>query len=198
MICYFCRFVDDSTRMTWSYLLRKKSDVFGVLKIFHAMIRTQYDVVMRVFRLDNGGEYVNHEFQNYFAEHGLWHETTCPRTPQQNGVGVQFFFSSFRIARAMLMGTHMPQHIGICHHNGCLSCESDGIQSSEIKNPFLRTWYKGYLASSSYVTTSCLWVHYILSFTTKSTNHVIFMWYSLYILGIWKKSERLLLLRSNS
>lgn len=45
------------------------------------MIRTQYGAVMRVFRSDNGGEYMNHEFQTYFTKHGLRHEITCPQTP---------------------------------------------------------------------------------------------------------------------
>ena len=31
-------------------------------------------------------EYLNSELSQFFAEHGILHETTCPQTPQQNGV----------------------------------------------------------------------------------------------------------------
>jgi len=31
-------FVDNCTRMTWLYLLKRKDEVFGVFQAFHAMI----------------------------------------------------------------------------------------------------------------------------------------------------------------
>jgi len=85
-VCWFVTFVDDCTRMTWLYLLKHKDEVFKVFHSFHAMIQTQFSAQIRILRSDNGGEYVNHHFQSYFQLHGLIHETSCPQTPQQNGV----------------------------------------------------------------------------------------------------------------
>lgn len=53
---------------------------------FHNLVRTQYDANIKIFRSDNGGEFVNHSFHEYFQSHGIVHQTTCPQTPEQNGV----------------------------------------------------------------------------------------------------------------
>ena len=53
---------------------------------FHEMVKTQYFATIRILRSDNGGEYMHHDFKNYFNRHGLIHETTYPQTPQQNGI----------------------------------------------------------------------------------------------------------------
>ena len=71
--------------MTWLYLLKNKSEVAKRFLNFHNMIKTQFSATLQVFRLDNGGEFVNKYLQGYFKEHGI-HETTCVNTPQQNGV----------------------------------------------------------------------------------------------------------------
>lgn len=106
---WFVTFVDDCSRMTWVYLLKNKSEVYRVFRIFHAMIKTQYSADIRILRSDNGGEYVNHEFQTYFTDHGLRHETSCSQTPQQNGVAERKNRHLLETARALLIGANMPQ-----------------------------------------------------------------------------------------
>jgi transposase InsO family protein len=83
---WFVIFVDDCTRMTWLYLLKHKNEVLSTFQSFHTMVQTQFSAKVQILRSDNGGEYVNHQFQTYFQHHGLLHETSCPQTPQQNGV----------------------------------------------------------------------------------------------------------------
>ena len=36
-------------------------------------------------RSDNGTEYINEKFREYFNLNGLIHENSCPYTPEQNG-----------------------------------------------------------------------------------------------------------------
>jgi hypothetical protein len=50
------------------------------------MIKTQFSTKLQILCSDNGGEYDNKELQEYFQACGLYHETTCSQTPQQNGV----------------------------------------------------------------------------------------------------------------
>jgi hypothetical protein len=83
---WFVIFVDDCTRMTWLYLMKNKDEVFLIFQSFHAMIQTQFSAKLRFIRSENGGEYVNQHFRTYFDHHGLIQETSCPQTPQQNGV----------------------------------------------------------------------------------------------------------------
>jgi hypothetical protein len=79
-------FVDDFSRFTWIYFLRKKSEVFQHLKDFKALFETKSKKKIKVLRTDNGGEYVNHEIHNLFHEVGIQLQHAVPYTPQQNGV----------------------------------------------------------------------------------------------------------------
>ena len=79
-IRWFVIFVDDCTRMTWLYLLKHKDEVLDVFKSFRAMIQTQFSAKIQVLRSDNGGEYMNQRFSDYFQQHGLIHETSCSQT----------------------------------------------------------------------------------------------------------------------
>jgi hypothetical protein len=107
-ICWFVIFVDDCNRMTWLYLMKNKDEVFSIFKSFHVMIHTQFSATLRVIRSDNGGEFINQRFRTYFDNHGLIHETSCPQTPQQNGVAKRKNRHILETARALLHGNHVP------------------------------------------------------------------------------------------
>ncbi|WJX11696.1 Beta-galactosidase 8 [Trifolium repens] len=109
-IRWFVTFIDDCKRMTWLYVMRHKNDVFNIFRAFHTLIQTQFSAKIRVLRSDNGGEYVNQEFHHYFKTHGIVHETTCPQTPQQNGVAERKNRHILETARALLIDSHVPRH----------------------------------------------------------------------------------------
>ncbi|KAM1789243.1 hypothetical protein ACFX11_039423 [Malus domestica] len=105
----FVTFIDDCTQMTWLYLLKHKSDVFMVFKTFHTMVQTQFSTRIRILRFDNGSEYVNNDFTHYLTNHGIFHETTCPQTPQQNGVVERKNSHLLETARSLLIGAYVPR-----------------------------------------------------------------------------------------
>ena len=41
--------------------------------------------VVKVLRSDNGGEYKSNDFDDLLKKNGIKHETTVPKTPDQNG-----------------------------------------------------------------------------------------------------------------
>ena len=43
---YYVTFIDDYTRCTWVYLLKKKSEVFTTFTHFLQMIKTQYNTIL--------------------------------------------------------------------------------------------------------------------------------------------------------
>ena len=88
--------------------MRHKSDVRNVLPIFYNMVQTQFSLPVKVIRSDNGGEYLNSELLNFFQEKGILHETTCPHTPQQNGVAKRKNRHILETTRALLIGAHVP------------------------------------------------------------------------------------------
>lgn len=72
------------------------------------MIRTQFNTSVQILHSDNGGEFVNHNMQHFFSSHGLIYQTTCPDTPQQNGVAERKNRTLLEIARALLFESHAP------------------------------------------------------------------------------------------
>jgi Integrase core domain len=81
---YFVSFIDYFSRVTWLYLMKNKSDVIACFKDFHKMVQTQYSVVVKVLRYDNGIEYSNRAFGKYLPSQGIQYQTTCQYTSEQN------------------------------------------------------------------------------------------------------------------
>jgi transposase InsO family protein len=105
---WFVTFIDDCTRMTWVCLMKTKGEVNMLFQNFHKMISTQYNAQVKVLRSDNGGEYLSHELQQYLRTKGILHQTTCPNTPQQNGVAERKNRHLLEVIRALLIEAHMP------------------------------------------------------------------------------------------
>jgi hypothetical protein len=60
---YYVSFIDDFSRNTWIYFLRKKSEVFDKFKEFKALVENQTEKKIKVLRTDNGGEFCRNEFE---------------------------------------------------------------------------------------------------------------------------------------
>ncbi|GJY90673.1 putative RNA-directed DNA polymerase [Tanacetum coccineum] len=83
---YFLTIVDDYSRAVWVYLIKTKDEVCFYIESFVEMILTQFNKKIKVFRSDNGTEFVNNKLAVFFKEKGIIHETSCAHTPQQNGI----------------------------------------------------------------------------------------------------------------
>ena len=53
---YLFRFIDDFSRNTSLYFLKKKSKVFSKFKEYKALVKNQTGKKIKVLRTDNGGE----------------------------------------------------------------------------------------------------------------------------------------------
>jgi hypothetical protein len=57
-VSHYCvTFIDDATRKTWVYCIRKKYDVFDTFKKWKDLVENETRKSMKCLRLDNGGEY---------------------------------------------------------------------------------------------------------------------------------------------
>ncbi|CAN6586683.1 unnamed protein product [Malus baccata var. baccata] len=108
-IRWFVTFVDNCTRVTWLYMLKNKSEVCDVFRLFQQMVKTQYSIDIKVLRSDNGGEYIASELSRFLQDRGIIHQTTCPHTPQQNGVVERNNRHILETARALLIGASVPK-----------------------------------------------------------------------------------------
>jgi hypothetical protein len=75
---YYVTFIDDATRKTWVYCIRQKSYVFDTFKKWKALIENETGKSLKCLRSDNGGEYCNKEFDDYYSYHGIRREKTVP------------------------------------------------------------------------------------------------------------------------
>jgi len=68
------------------YFLRKKNEVLSKFMEFKNLVERQTDRKLKCLRTDNGGEFVNKEFEDFLRHHGIARQLTIAYTPQQNAV----------------------------------------------------------------------------------------------------------------
>ena len=108
---YIMSFVDDNSRYVFSYFLKQKSEAFSVFEQFVAMAEKQTGQQLKCLRSDNGKEYCNSKFKDYFHKHGVVHQTTVSHTPQQNGVAERLNRTLIEMVRCMLQESGLPQFL---------------------------------------------------------------------------------------
>ncbi|KAK2414048.1 putative mitochondrial protein [Trifolium repens] len=108
---WFITFIDDHSRVCWVYLLKGKYDVCQVVKDFCTMVQNQYQTNIQVFRSDNGKEYFNTNLGDFFLQNGIIHQSSCPNTPQQNGVAERKNRHLLEVARALLFSSKVPNYL---------------------------------------------------------------------------------------
>ena len=83
---YYVSFIDDSTRKIWIYCIQNKCNVFDTFKKQKTLVENETRNKLKCLRSNNGGEYCNKEFDNYYSKHGIHREKTNLGKPQENGV----------------------------------------------------------------------------------------------------------------
>jgi len=93
------------------YLLKHKNDVCNVFRSFHHMIVTQFNTHIKVIQSDNEGEYLKTELIEFMNSKGILHQTTCPYSPQQNGVAERKIIHILEVTRSFLIDGNVPSHL---------------------------------------------------------------------------------------
>ena len=83
---YFLLIIDDYTRYSFFYPLKRKSDCFNAISSLIMQIFNKTGRYPEKIRSDNGGEFVNSDFNSLCQEKGIIQQTSCDYTPMQNGV----------------------------------------------------------------------------------------------------------------
>lgn len=105
---YFLTIVDDFSKSTWVYLMHFKVDVLQLLKNFFQQVRTQFSALVKVVRANNASEFFKSECTVLFNSLGIIHQSSCPHTPQQNGVVERKHRHILDIARALRFQASLP------------------------------------------------------------------------------------------
>ena len=89
--------------------MKNKSDVFETFKKWKAMVEKETGLKVKCLRSDNGGEYIDGGFSEYYAAQGIRMEKTIPGTPQQNGVAELMNRTLNERARSMRLHAGLPK-----------------------------------------------------------------------------------------
>jgi transposase InsO family protein len=93
--------IDDFSRFSWVFFLKRKSDTSITLHAFFNHVERQFGKKIKRIRSDNCGEYMSNELKDFFLTSGVIHELTPPYSPESNGIAEHCHQTMNTIARSM-------------------------------------------------------------------------------------------------
>ena len=103
---YYVSFIDDFSKFSWIYLLKKKSEVFQVFQNFQNLVERKFDRKILTMQTDWGGEY--EKLNPFFTRIGISHHVSCPYAHQQNGSAERKHRHIVEVGLALLANSSMP------------------------------------------------------------------------------------------
>ncbi|GKB50680.1 retrovirus-related pol polyprotein from transposon TNT 1-94 [Tanacetum coccineum] len=97
--------VDEYSRYTWVYFLKKKSQALETIMSFIKRVENQNDIKVKQLRTDIGTKFRNSILVNFCDEKGISQNFSSPYTPKQNGVVERKNRTFIKAARTMLSGS---------------------------------------------------------------------------------------------
>ncbi|OMO73140.1 Integrase, catalytic core [Corchorus capsularis] len=103
---YYIIFVDNFTRYTWFYSLKRKSDLSALFPKFKAMVEQYFQTHIQTIYSDGGGEYEH--LKQTLQNHGITHLQTPPHTPEHNGISERKHRHIVETGKTLLHQAHLP------------------------------------------------------------------------------------------
>lgn len=107
---YFVTFIDAYSRYCEVNFIREKSDVTEAAIHFIERMKNAIGRKPKIFRSDRGTEYMDHRFQSYLADQGIWFECTVGYCPEQNGMAEKKNDTLMCAARTMLNDANLSKN----------------------------------------------------------------------------------------
>ncbi|GBM24442.1 Retrovirus-related Pol polyprotein from transposon TNT 1-94 [Araneus ventricosus] len=149
---YFLTFINDYSHRIFAYPLKTKSDVFNSFSRFQKCAERFLDRKIKCIRTDNGLEFINEQFHNFYDKLGIKHERTNTYTPQQNSVSERFnytavdginvllkdsglgqgFWSEALLHFVYILGIEFVIRIKVKHHLSCMGRKQPSIKHLKL------------------------------------------------------------------
>ena len=107
-LSYYLVILDDFSHFTWTFPLRRKSDVASSLHAFYAYVATHFHRTIAHLQTDNGKEFDNLAIRTLLSSHGTIFRLTCPYTSQQNGRAERVLHTLNDYVRTLLFHANVP------------------------------------------------------------------------------------------
>jgi transposase InsO family protein len=83
---YILVIVDYYSRYSWVFFLESKDQVLGHFRLLALRLNNEHPNCCKAICSDNVTEFRNTSFDEFCLEHGIDHQFSALRVPQQNGV----------------------------------------------------------------------------------------------------------------
>ena len=100
--------VDNHSRFTFVQFLKRKSDAYTHFIQLYMKLFNRLNRHLTYFHSDNGTEYCNQDFRDFFIKNGITHELTVAGTPEQNGIVERKNQHLLFAASTSLIASHLP------------------------------------------------------------------------------------------
>ena len=87
---------------------KNKEETFDNIVTFTNLLQNQFSTNIKVFRSDNGTEFLNKRINLFCNDKGITHQTSCVYSPQQNGVVERKHRHILNISRSLLFEAGLP------------------------------------------------------------------------------------------
>jgi len=101
--------LDDYSSYANVALLRSKSETMQFMKVYVSMMENQFNMKVKKFRSDRGGEFKSHEFDAFLNEKGIMRQHSAPYIHQQNGRAERINQTLMEKAETMRMNSSCPR-----------------------------------------------------------------------------------------
>ncbi|GKB71025.1 retrovirus-related pol polyprotein from transposon TNT 1-94 [Tanacetum coccineum] len=134
---YTLAIVDEYSRYTWVYFLKKKSQAPETIMSFIKRVENQNDIKIKQLKNENGIEFRNSTLINFCDEKGISQNFSSPYTPEQNGVAERKNRTLIESARTMLSGSIFSKQYWIeAVATACYTQNKSTVVKSHLKTPY--------------------------------------------------------------
>ena len=111
--CYAYVIVDDFFRYTWVLFLSQKNEAFYEFSKSCNKVQNENGFAITCIRSDHRRKFENINFEYYCNEHGIDHNFSALRTPQQNRVVEKKNRTLQEMTRTMLNENNLPKYFWV-------------------------------------------------------------------------------------
>lgn len=105
---YYLMCKDEFSEYCFVYFLKNKSEVPRTVQKFIVEFEHKSDQQIKEFCTDNGSEFMNEELKLIMLKERIYHTTSAPYTPQQNGIIEREMGSINGMARSLMFASNIP------------------------------------------------------------------------------------------
>ena len=119
---YYLTLYDDASAVSMVRFLKKKSETFVQLRDMILQFENACGQRIKRIRMDNGGEYMSKQLQNWLAGKGIKFEPNVPYNPESNGKAERLNRTLNDAARSILSP--------LCQNKGYLSLWAEAVHTA--------------------------------------------------------------------